>query len=121
MSYHERCLILPTPLPGGQGRSPPRGPVGGGSNVAVATQRGDIATAQNVVSHALRGTTHSIVRRFETVPLMAVVASPDALRTLEAMRGLSSCSAGAAPPERMPRLPDEVPGGAVGAASGPQP
>jgi subtilisin family serine protease len=57
-------------------------------DVAVAIQRGDIATAQNSVSQTLRGTTHSIVRRFETVPLLAVVASTDALRMLEAMRGL---------------------------------
>ena len=40
-------------------------------DLAVATQRGDIATAQDAVSHALRGTTHSLVRRFETVPLLA--------------------------------------------------
>ena len=57
-------------------------------DVAVAIQRGDIAAAQNSVSQTLRGTTHSIVRRFETVPLLAVVASTDALRMLEAMRGL---------------------------------
>jgi subtilisin len=58
------------------------------SDVAVSAQRQSIARVQDTVEHALRGTSHRIVRRFKTGPLLAIEASLDALRVLETMRGV---------------------------------
>ena len=41
-----------------------------------------------MVRHALRGLGHRVVREFAALPLLAIEASPDALRMLEAMRGV---------------------------------
>jgi subtilisin len=56
--------------------------------VSVSAQRRSIGAVQDVVGQALRGMRHRLVRRFETVPLVAIEASPDALRVLESMRGV---------------------------------
>lgn len=57
-------------------------------DVAIGAQRQRIAAGQGAIRQALRGLRHRVVRQFRTVPLMAIEASPDSLRMLEAMRGL---------------------------------
>ena len=57
-------------------------------DVAVSAQRQNIAAAQAAVLQALRGLRHRVARRFQIVPLIAIEASPDALRMLEALRGI---------------------------------
>ena len=56
--------------------------------LTVAAQRRDIVSAQDAVRQAVRGLRHRVGRQFETVPLMALEASPDALRMLDSMRGV---------------------------------
>jgi len=54
----------------------------------VHGQRLHIAAAQTTVRGGLRGVGHHVVREFHgRLPLMAIEASPDALRMLRAMRG----------------------------------
>ncbi len=54
----------------------------------VHGQRAHIAAAQTTVRGGLRGVGHRVVREFRgRLPLMAIEASPDALRMLRAMRG----------------------------------
>ncbi len=56
-------------------------------DVAIGAQRQDIAAAQAALRQALRGVPHRVTRQFSTVPLIAIEASPDALRVLESIRG----------------------------------
>lgn len=58
------------------------------SHGAVTSQRRDIAAAQEGVDQALAGQRHRVVRRFQTVPLLAMDASPVALQKLASMRGV---------------------------------
>jgi subtilisin family serine protease len=57
-------------------------------HLAVGVQRQDIAAAQQSLRHSLRGLRHRVTRQLETVPLIALEVSPDALRMLEALRGV---------------------------------
>jgi hypothetical protein len=55
----------------------------------VRSQRQMLAGAQSVVRNQLRGVRHRVVRDFRgTLPLMAIEASPDALRMLASLRGV---------------------------------
>lgn len=45
---------------------------------------GDIGAAQNAVLQALAGAPHRILRRYATVPFLALEVSPEALRLLAA-------------------------------------
>ncbi len=56
--------------------------------MTIHAQRYRIAVAQDGVRQALRGLRHRVVREFRTIPLLAIEASPDSLRMLEAMRGV---------------------------------
>jgi hypothetical protein len=58
-------------------------------DIAIAAQRQNISAVQNTILQALSGVQHRVTRRFETVPLIAIEASPDALRILESMRNLA--------------------------------
>jgi subtilisin family serine protease len=55
---------------------------------AVAVQRQNISLAQADVRRALRGLAHRVNHEYTSLPYMAIEASPDALRMLEAMRGV---------------------------------
>jgi len=55
---------------------------------AVASQRQRIASAQDTVRRSLRGTSHGILRQYQTIPYLAIDASPDALRMVESLRGV---------------------------------
>ncbi|PYM24576.1 MAG: hypothetical protein DMD78_08385 [Candidatus Rokuibacteriota bacterium] len=55
---------------------------------AIAGQRQGIGTLQAAVRHGLKGTAHRVTRGFRTVPYIAIDASADALRALDAMRGI---------------------------------
>src|SRR5258705_10077249 len=60
-----------------------------GSAAQVIGQRQMIASAQATVTAGLRGVDHRVVRQFDsTLPLLALEASPDALRMLESLRGV---------------------------------
>ena len=50
---------------------------------AVNAQRDAIATAQDHVLSALRGTQFSLVRRYMTTPFLALTIGPDALTVLD--------------------------------------
>ena len=51
---------------------------------SVSRQRRDIAVVQSQVMSRLRGRQHSVLRRYETVPFLALEVGPDALAELEA-------------------------------------
>src|SRR6266850_2884233 len=55
---------------------------------AIAGQRLGIGALQSAVRHGLKGTAHRVTRGFRTIPYIAIDASPDALRALDAMRGM---------------------------------
>lgn len=55
---------------------------------AVVLQRQNITVAQSAVRNALRGTSHRVVRQYDTLPYLAIAASPGALRALDAIRGV---------------------------------
>jgi len=55
---------------------------------AVASQRQQIASAQDTVRQSLRGTSHRILRQYQTIPYLAIDASPDTLRMVESLRGV---------------------------------
>ena len=67
------------------GRHIPEGKLQGHS--AVARQRADIAAVQSQVAGRLRGKAHRVLRRFQTVPLLAVEVGPDGLAELAAAAG----------------------------------
>ena len=50
---------------------------------AVASQRRAIASAQSAVLTELAGTSHRVIRTFETIPFLALDVSPGALQALE--------------------------------------
>src|SRR5256885_4577959 len=55
---------------------------------AIAAQRQVIGLAQSSVRQAMQGTTHRVLRQYQTIPSMAIEASPAALRMLESLRGV---------------------------------
>ncbi|HTO12985.1 MAG TPA: CARDB domain-containing protein [Candidatus Binatia bacterium] len=60
-----------------------------GSAAQVLGQRQLISSAQAAVTSGLRSVDHRVVRQFDsTLPLLALEASPDALRMLESLRGV---------------------------------
>ena len=50
---------------------------------AVASQRRAIASAQSAVLTKLAGTSHRVIRTFESIPFLALEVSPGALQALE--------------------------------------
>jgi subtilisin len=58
------------------------------SPAAVDWQRLDIASTGDAVLQAVRGQRFRVIHRYRTVPFIAMEASPDILRTLEALPGL---------------------------------
>ena len=50
---------------------------------AVASQRRAIASAQSAVLTELAGTSHRVIRTFESIPFLALEVSPGALQALE--------------------------------------
>src|SRR3989454_197335 len=60
-----------------------------GSAAAALGQRQLISSVQSAVTSGLRGVDHRVTHQFDaTLPLLALEASPDALRILDSMRGL---------------------------------
>src|SRR5438445_35940 len=55
---------------------------------AIAGQRQTIGLMQRSLRQGLRGTSHRVLRQYETLPFVALHATPDALRMLQSMRGL---------------------------------
>ena len=51
---------------------------------SVSRQRRDVAAVQSQVTSRLRGRQHSVLRRYQTVPILALDVGPDALAELEA-------------------------------------
>ena len=55
---------------------------------AIAGQRQTIGLMQRSLRQGLRGTSHRVLRQYETLPFVALHVTPDALRMLQSMRGL---------------------------------
>jgi subtilisin family serine protease len=55
---------------------------------AIADQREEIDAAQNAILNALRGLLHTVVRQYETIPLLALEVGPASLRALETLASL---------------------------------
>lgn len=63
-------------------------PEGRLSSAAAIVQRQDIATRQAYVRHGLRGIRHRIIHQYRTIPYLALEAGPDALRIIDALKGI---------------------------------
>jgi subtilisin family serine protease len=88
-------------LPGGayvtEGDLPP---------ASVTRQRQDVAKVQSQMTSRLRGKRHTVLRQFETVPLLALEVGPDALAELEAAFSVDVIAEDRL---RIPQLNDSVP------------
>ncbi|MGH7536339.1 MAG: hypothetical protein ACREMG_12290, partial [Gemmatimonadales bacterium] len=51
---------------------------------SVTRQRRDVAAVQSQMTSRLQGRRHSVLRRYETMPLLALEVGPDGLAELEA-------------------------------------
>jgi hypothetical protein len=88
-------------MPGGayvtEGHLPP---------ASVTRQRQDVAKVQSQTTARLRGKRHTVLRQFETVPLLALEVGPDALAELEAAFSVDVIAEDRL---RIPQLNDSVP------------